>query len=151
MSATNFSMIWAQLASPYQASGMVPFVDTDNATITGDVLNFAYDQINKTLFAANGYSLDLVDTTATPVSPVTINRRAGRFKAPVGATTITVNCSLAIVGDVVFSTLETTDATANRVAGRVTAAGTIVFTFNAATTGTVTVSYVVFKINSVPA
>lgn len=151
MSATNFSMIWIQLASPYQASGMVPFVDTDNASITGDVLNFVYDKNFFTLFVANGYSLDLVDTTATPISPVTINRRGGRFKAPAAATNITVNCSLASVGDVVVSTLETSDATATRVVGRVTVNGTIVFTFNAACTAAVTISYVVFKVNQVAA
>lgn len=151
MSATNFSMIWAQLASPYQSSGMVPFVDTDNASITGDVLNFAYDKNSLTLFVANGYSLDLVDTTATPTSPVTINRRAGRFKAAAGSTNVIVNCSLAIVGDVVVSTLETSDATATRVVGRVTVNGTIVFTFNAACTAAITISYVVFKVNQVAA
>lgn len=147
----NPSTIWAQLALPNPPVGSIPYVLSDGATIGTDVLNFNYDSNFLTLFVANGLSLDLVDTTAGTANPITINRRAGRFKVAAGATNNVVNCSLASVGDLVFSTIETTDATMNRCVGRVTSAGVVVFTFNAATTGAVTISFILVKTSPVAA
>lgn len=40
---SNPSTIWAQLSLPAAAAGSIPFVDTDNETITTDVTNLAYN------------------------------------------------------------------------------------------------------------
>lgn len=52
---SNPSTIWATLSLPNPASGSIPFVDTDNASIITDVTHFKYIATAQQLYAAGGY------------------------------------------------------------------------------------------------
>lgn len=60
---TNPSNVWTQLSLPNPPAGAVPYVDTDNASIVTDVLNFNYFASAHELFAKY-YQGDTLGTVA---------------------------------------------------------------------------------------
>lgn len=141
------SSVWAQLTLPNPPIGSVPFVFTDGATIAADVTNFMWDQVNFTLFATNGFKQKHGDITANPGVAGTINFTSGRFKLSAGQAVFTLTDAFAAIGDIIFTTLETVDATLTRVFGLCSVGGQIVFTGNANCTGAVTISFVIMKVS----
>lgn len=146
MSVTNFSMIWTQLASPFQAAGGVPFVATDNASITMDVTNFFYDPINFILNVTNGVAPYSFNANTLP-SPVTNNRPAGIITMAAGTSSVVVNCSAAkgSAASLVFAQRRNNDATATLLAVNVTGPGQFTVTANANTTNAMNISYFVLN------
>jgi hypothetical protein len=138
------SNVWTQLTLPNPPSGAVPFVWTDNASISAAPLDFNYDYVSGVLKVVNGLKLALVDTTLTPVAAVTINHAAGRIQIAAGQTVVTVTNTLAAVGDIVIGVVETWDATLIRVKA-IAGAGTITVTGNAAATAATNISFVLIK------
>lgn len=144
---TNPSTIWASLALPSSPVGSIPFVDIDLVSIITDVLNFAYtsgtatlaggtsSQYYNQLTVKNGTRVNFTDNSASVVTPVTINTMAMRLKFAAGAASIVVNSPLAFANSLIFTQLETADATLTRVAVISKAAGTFTLTGNANATG----------------
>lgn len=138
------SNVWTQLTLPNPPSGSVPFVFTDNVTISCDVTNFSYDLTNFRLLIANGLKIAYTDTSAVP-GAATINKSAGRVKIAAGQTVLVVTNSLVAAGDIVDVNIETLDATFNRVIS-IASAGMITITGNAAATAAVTMSFILNKV-----
>lgn len=140
------SNVWTQLTLPNPPSGAVPFVFTDNTTIAADPSNFNYSSVTQNLTVTNGLLVTHGDTTAVPAAVITQNFIAGRFKVPAGVTTVTINCNLAAVGDIVNVNFETTDTTFTRAAAWVSAAGVIMVTGNGAATATPVLTFTIIKV-----
>lgn len=142
----NPSTVWTQLSLPNPPAGSIPFVDTDDATIITDVLNFYYDPDSYRLTAAGGLKLGYSDSSATP-GAATINKAAGRSAFAAAASSVVITNNLVAVGDIVQTQLETADATLTRVIS-VAAAGSFTVTGNAVATGITKFSWVLLKVSS---
>lgn len=150
----NPSTIWTQLAIPNPASGSLPFVDTDNASIITDVLNFYYtsskvtpltgSQLAFQLSVLNGVRQAYTDTSAVP-GAATINKSAGRVAIAAGQSSVVVTSANCFATSIVMLQLETNDATLNRVIA-VPAAGSFTITGNANATGNTKVSYTITNV-----
>lgn len=141
----NPSTIWGSLATPNPASGSVPFIASDNATIITDVINFAYDQINKQLIVTNGISPDVQLNQAGMASPVTVNHVAGRVSMAAGSNTILINNSLVTVNSIIFIQQRALDATATqfRIAGQ--GAGVFSITANTNATAQIIIDFMIIN------
>lgn len=158
---TNPSTVWTQLASPLQADGSIPFVDTDNVSIITDVLHLWYDQELFTLYATNiapaqiGGSLGSVlfpwgklnlDYTITAtVGAVTINKPSGRVIIALGAAAVIVTNSLVTANSIILVTIATADATLTFIKSVVAAAGSFTITGNANATANCKVNFLVIN------
>lgn len=138
------STIWAALATPNPASGSIPFVDTDNASITTDVLNLSYSKATQDITITNGMVPDSFVNTGA--SPVTLNHTAGVVALAAGTSTVVVNNNLIRVGALVFLQRRTNDATAISLAVTI---GTSSFTItsNANATGAVNINFLLVNTN----
>lgn len=139
------SSVWAALALPSPPSGAIPYVYSDNTTIAVDVSNVKYDATNLRLVVTNGIQQTYADITAAPGIIGTINNSCGRFRITAANSVFTLTNTLAAVGDIVLVSLETADATLTRMIA-VAAAGSILFTGNAAATAAVTISFQLVKV-----
>jgi hypothetical protein len=141
---TNPSTIWAQLSLPNPASGSLPFVANDNQTIVTDVSNFNYDPVGLQLFIQNGLNVGY-STVATPGVSVTCNTASGRITVPAGNASFTLNNLLITANSIVLVHMETNDATSFNIRTIIPSLGKVVVTLNAASTGPIVFSYLVFN------
>lgn len=120
---SNPSTIWSTLALPNPASGSIPFVDTDNATLITDVVDFAFEKagithtsskVDNQITVANGTRKAYSDTTSVPGN-ATINKTAGRVRIATGASGVIVTCSAAFITSIINLQLENNDANLVRV------------------------------------
>src|ERR1700743_2011488 len=121
----NPSTIWAQLAAYFgaPASGSIPFVDTDGASIAVDPNNFSYAgpnaNINGTqllgqLTVANSVRVQFVDQSGVPAQDsYTINAIAGKLRVGVGKTAVQVFCNKCFQSSIILSSQETSFVGAN--------------------------------------
>lgn len=140
---SNFSQIWAQLASPFQASGMIPFVDTDNVTITGDVVNFSYDPVGLKLDVTNGMAV----TMGAVQDSGTANTSAGTVGISTGNASATIMNALAEAGDLVFVQVSNCNVADELITYKaIVQAGSITITLSAANTSNAyTMSWLLVK------
>jgi hypothetical protein len=140
----NPSTIWGQLAIPNPAAGSIPFVYTDNFTIITDVSNFSYDPVGTQLFVAGGFNCGYLQNGVASNSP-TVNTASGRVTVPAGNASFTLNNALILAASIVVVNMETNDATATTIKTIVPSLGKIVVTLNAASTSSITFSFIVFN------
>lgn len=128
----NPSSFWTQLALPNPPSGSIPWVDSDNASISVDFQNFYYSGpiADPTVFSStdprastsifdsqltvkNGVRRHYLDTSAAPGNAVA-NATAGRSAFAAGASVVTITDSYVTATSLIDAQLETADATLNR-------------------------------------
>lgn len=145
----NPSAIWSQLSLPNPPSGSVPYVDSDNASIIVDSLNYFYsgNLADPTIFSStdsrfgtggifdaqltvkNGIRRHYIDSSAVPGNAI-INATAGRAAFAIGTGAVVITDSYVTATSLIDVQLETADATLQRVT--VTpAAGSFTVTGNA--------------------
>ncbi len=136
----NPSTVWAQLAIPNPANGSIPFVSSDGITIVTDVLHFSYDGTSLNL----AYKLKLgYSQIALGATTVTCNSTTGRVSLPAGQSVLTVNNSQITANSMVFTQVESQDATATFVKSVAVnpTLQTVTITMNAAATAAVNLAF----------
>lgn len=142
----NPSTIWAQLAMPNPPAGSVPFVLSDGATISTDVLNFSYSNVTQDLTVTNGIVPDSFSNTGQP-SPVTVNHLIGTVTMGAGTASLVVMASLLRAGAKVFLQRRNTDTTAVQISTTSIGVGTFTITANANATAAINIDYWVINTN----
>jgi hypothetical protein len=142
---SNPSTIWAQLASPNQAAGSIPFVANDNVTIVTDVTNISYNSATDQLTLTNQIQFGYTNNSVPAVS-LTCNSVSGRVKMTAGAKNLIVLNSKVSLTSIILATMESNDATAVSIKSIIPSAGQFVITLNAAATSIVQFSF--FVVNS---
>ena len=141
------STIWASLAMPNPPIGSIPFVDTDGASITTDILHYFYTALGAAtaeLFAYQqtvwgGIRVGYTDASLVVGAP-TKNKPSGTIKIASGTSSLQVISSYMLASSLVFFSFESADATLTRVTVA-TADGQFVVTGNAAATADVYLSF----------
>lgn len=150
------SNIWAALALPFPPIGSIPFVDTDGASITTDILHFFYTSATQgTVFNKYPYQLTAwggLRQGAVNLSNVfgtlTINAPAGRVTMPAGNFTLTVRCSYVKFGStIILPTMRALDNTMTRLIVQTIAEGQFLLLGNAPATANVDIDFIIFNVD----
>lgn len=138
------SNVWTQLSLPNPPAGSVPFVWTDNTTISIDPAGFNYNSTTQNLKVAGGLTMNSTIIVAAGAT-VIANSPVGIVGMPVGANVLSVLNNLVKAGDIIFTAINNNDATLTRVAASASADGIITIVGNAAATAQVGISFLVIK------